>query len=310
MRYLLVLTMLFLLSCNDQKSIDSTGLTKVKLQLNWMPEAEHGGYYEALLKGYFKEEGLDVEIIPGGPGVRVETETALQRTQFGIANADKILIVRGKEMKLTAILAPFENSPRCLIFHKDLGVKSFNDLTKAKVLILNNTKPFYHWLIKKYPELKNKDTIPYNKATFMSGKDAVIQGYINSEPLIFKDKGLDVNFLKVSDTEFNPYTSVLMCSDDYKKANPQIVEKIKKASVKGWLSYLKNPSVTNDHIEKINPANKGTLDKSTEMMMELMSPQNEQFGQMTVERWKSLAGQLKEINLLDKIPEDIELFID
>lgn len=310
MRYLLILTLVFLFSCDGKKPTNSTGLIKIKLQLNWMPEAEHGGYYEAVLKGYFKEEGLDVEIIPGGPGVRVETETALQRTQFGIANADKILIVRGKEMNLTALLAPFENSPRCLIFHKDLSVQSFKDLTKAKVLILNNTKPFYHWLIKKYPELKNKDTIPYNKATFMSGKDAVIQGYINSEPLIFKDKGLEVGYLKVSETGFNPYTSVLMCSDEYKKSNAEIVEKMKRASVKGWLSYLKNPSTTNEYIEKINPANKGTLNKSTEMMMELMSAQNDAFGKMTVERWKTLAEQLKEINLLDQIPEDYESFID
>ena len=44
-----------------------TPLTKVSLQLNWFPEAEHGGYYAALIHGAYQEEGLDVEIIGGGP---------------------------------------------------------------------------------------------------------------------------------------------------------------------------------------------------------------------------------------------------
>ena len=81
MRFLLILISFLFFSCSKEgKSLN--GLTKVTLQLNWFPEAEHGGYYEALEKGYYKELGLDVEIISGSPGIRVETETALGRVDF------------------------------------------------------------------------------------------------------------------------------------------------------------------------------------------------------------------------------------
>ena len=310
MRLLILLSLIIFSSCNQDKESSESGLVKVKLQLNWMPEAEHGGYYEALLKGYYKDLGLDVEIIPGGPGVKVETETALQRVEFGIANADKVLIVRDKGMKLKTLMSPFEHSPRCLIFHSELGIKSFEDLSKAKVLILNNTKPYYHWLSSKFPSLTEKDTIPYNKAVFMSNKNAVTQGYVNSEPLIFKEKGLDVGILKVAETEFNPYASVLICSEELNNKNSELIQKMKEASVKGWLSYLKSPNETNQHIEKINAANKGTLNESTKAMLELMSSQDENFGKMTKERWQKLAQQMLEINLIKNIQENEWDFID
>ena len=48
-----------------------TAPVKVQLRLNWFPEAEHGGYYAALVHGFFEQQGLDVEILKGGPGVPV-----------------------------------------------------------------------------------------------------------------------------------------------------------------------------------------------------------------------------------------------
>ena len=51
----------------DLLTTEGKSLTPVTLQLNWFPEAEHGGYYAALVHGFFANEGLDVEIIPGGP---------------------------------------------------------------------------------------------------------------------------------------------------------------------------------------------------------------------------------------------------
>lgn len=309
MKILILLSLLLTISCDQNQKSDSS-LTKVKLQLNWMPEAEHGGYYEALLKGYFKEEGLDVEIIAGGPGVKVETETALGRVDFGIANADKVLTVRDKGMKIRALMSPFEHSPRCLIYHSELKVKSFEELSGAEVLIINNTKPYYHWLLSKFPALAAKDTIPYNKAVFMSNKKAVIQGYLNSEPLIFKEKGLSVEVLKVSDTGFDPYASVLICSTELNNKQAELVKKMKKASAKGWLSYLKSPQKTNEYIEKINPANKGTLNASTDAMLELMSKQDENFGTMSLERWKKLALQMEEIKLIKNISDNGWDFID
>ena len=74
----------------DQQ-IDPT-LPSVTLQLNWFPEAEHGGYYAALAEGYYQEAGLNVKILPGGPDTPVLQQVARRAVTFGVANADNILL--------------------------------------------------------------------------------------------------------------------------------------------------------------------------------------------------------------------------
>ena len=62
-----MLGMTALAGCHSRTT--SSGLTPVKFQADWYPQPEHGGFYDALVKGYYKDEGLDVEILPGGPYV-------------------------------------------------------------------------------------------------------------------------------------------------------------------------------------------------------------------------------------------------
>ena len=112
------------------------------------------------------------------------------------------------------------------------------------------------------------------------------------------EKNIRVKILKVSDTGYNPYTSVLMASQKLSESEPELLQKVKQASIKGWLSYLKNSQETNAYIEKVNPANKGTLNDSTKAMLGLMSPQNADFGNMSIERWQLLAEQLHEIGTI------------
>ena len=45
-----------------------TASSTLQLQLNWIPDAQHGGFYAALVEGFYEEEGLHVKIVPGGPG--------------------------------------------------------------------------------------------------------------------------------------------------------------------------------------------------------------------------------------------------
>ena len=75
---------------------DVSSTERVQLALNWFPEAEHGGYYAALVHGYYADEGFDVEIIPGGPGAPVIQEVVVGRVGFGVVNADQILLGRAE----------------------------------------------------------------------------------------------------------------------------------------------------------------------------------------------------------------------
>src|SRR5262245_11288878 len=68
------------------------GLTKVRFQTDWYPQPEHGGYYQALAKGFYKEEGLEVEILPGGPNAQVKQQVAMGQADLGMTNGDDVIV--------------------------------------------------------------------------------------------------------------------------------------------------------------------------------------------------------------------------
>src|SRR3954467_14176987 len=121
-RHLLSTLLLTLAGCSNPPregpattaSGSGSGLKKVKLLLNWFPEAEHGGFYAALVNGYYREAGLDVDIVPGGPTVPVVQQVAGRQVEFGIANADPILFGRAEGAPVIAVMAPLQISPRCI----------------------------------------------------------------------------------------------------------------------------------------------------------------------------------------------------
>mgnify|MGYP000064566839 CR=1 FL=1 len=299
---LLILISLLLFSCQEEKPAE-TGQEKIKLKLNWFPEAEHGGYFHGVQSGIYKQAGLDVEIVSGGPGNPVETEVAIGRFEFGIANADKILAVRENGLKVVGLLAPYQTSPRCLIAHQNEPLETFADIAKANRLIVNDTKPFYKYLVHKHPEIKKNQTVAYSQALFLGDFQSIMQGYINSEPLIIRDKGFDIKTLSLADLGYNPYASVLICSEELIKEKPELVKAMVQATQKAWIAYLKNPSSANKVIIEKNPELGTTLQRSAELLPGMMSA--DPFGQMTPERWNTLAKQLHECGVLKAIPADL-----
>ena len=294
---------LLLISCGTKESEKKESELKnstvhVKLQLNWFPEAEHGGYFHGAESGLYEKNGIKVNILNGGPGVPVETEVGVGRVEFGIANADKILAVRENGLKVIGLLAPYQKSPRCILVHKDSLIKGFKDLAHVEALIVNNTKPFYKFLNYKYPALKSVKTIPYSQATFLSNSKSAMQGYSNSEPLVFKEKGVDVKVLNVAEIGFNPYASVLICSEKLLKNKPDLVKKMVELSRQSWLEYLKEPSVGNRAIVKQNPKIASHIKESSHLLKPLMETSGSEFGRMTPQRWRELESSLYEIGVL------------
>ena len=111
---------------------------EVELALNWLPEAEHGGFFAADVHGLFAERQLKVKIISGGPGVPVIQNVATGKVMFGVTNADQVLVQRAQEADVVAIFAPIQQSPRCIMVHKKSGITKFEDLKDMTLLIKAN----------------------------------------------------------------------------------------------------------------------------------------------------------------------------
>ena len=131
--------------CSDPKQValedsaaensSSSRRDKVVLLLNWYPEAEHGGFYAAKVHGLYEAQNLDVEIRAGGKTTVVPQELTLGRIQFGVANADDVVLAREQSAPLVALMAPLQIGPRCIMVREDSGISSFEELENITLQI-------------------------------------------------------------------------------------------------------------------------------------------------------------------------------
>jgi NitT/TauT family transport system substrate-binding protein len=279
-------------------------LTEVTLQLNWFPEAEHGGYYAALVHGYYKEAGLDVEILAGGPETPVVQQVARRSVTFGVVNADNVLFGRAQQAPIVAVLAPLQISPRCLIVHKSSRIRDFDDL-KDMTIAMSSSNAFSHYLRYKLP-LPGVKIVPYpgNVAQFLINKDYAQQGYVFSEPFVARKEGGDPKVLMLSDLGFNPYTSMLCTHEDQANDHPEIVRKMVAASIRGWQKYIESPEKANERIHQENPEmDLDILAYGAETLIPLVLndvAEQQGIGTMSTARWQTLADQLVESEQLKR----------
>lgn len=277
-----------------------SGVTKIRLALNWFPEPEHGGYYAALLGGDFEAEGLEVEIIPGGPETPVIPRLVRGQVEFGVDSADKVLIQREQEADLVTLFAPLQTSPRCILTHASSGIDSFDKL-KDITLSVGVGQSFVKYMQHKLP-LENVQLVPYSGrlAVFLSDPKQAQQGFSFSEPIFAKGEGVDVNVLMLADLGFNPYSSCIIVDREYLDANRETALKFVRACRRGWARYLENPAEVNAKLVELNPElNLEDLALAVEALKPLCEvAEGESFGSMTSQRWTALRDQLAEIEMV------------
>ena len=318
------LTILFLVcfgGCqNDDSSVSReqpkdtpAPLTRVTLQLNWFPEAEHGGYYAALVHGIFEEEGLDVEIRGGGPNSPVIQQLVSGQADFIIGNADQVLTSRAKDSNAVALLAPLHTSPRCIMVHESSGIETLHDLSNM-TLGMSAGRAFALYMQKHLP-MENVKLVGYpgSPAIFLNDESFGQQAYVFSEPFVAKQSGGDPKVLMVSDLGYNPYTSLLITTQKNLTENRDLIDRMVRASKKGWIKYLQSPADTNKHLHALNEEmGLDILAFGAETLRNLCLPENmpeEQLGQMTADRWQQLRDQLIEIELIDETVDANSAFI-
>ena len=318
------LTILFLVcfgGCqNDDSSVSieqpkdtPAPLTRVTLQLNWFPEAEHGGYYAALVHGIFEEEGLDVEIRGGGPNSPVIQQLVSGQADFIIGNADQVLTSRAKDSNAVALLAPLQTSPRCIMVHESSGIETLHDLSNM-TLGMSAGRAFALYMQKHLP-MENVKLVGYpgSPAIFLNDESFGQQAYVFSEPFVAKQSGGDPKVLMVSDLGYNPYTSLLITTQKNLTENRDLIDRMVRASKKGWIKYLQSPADTNKHLHALNEEmGLDILAFGAETLRNLCLPENmpeEQLGEMTADRWQQLRDQLIEIELIDESVDANSAFI-
>jgi len=248
---------LLLAGCSKEKegaaSVGAPKLTPIILQANWYAEAEYGGYYEAIAKGYYKDEGLDVTILQGGPGSFPVQKVATGQVQFGLARSDDLIQASQMKIPVLIVMAQLEHDPQVIMVHAESPVHAFRDLD-GKSIMVEPGSAWISFLEQKYSIHIN--TIPenYEIGRFLADKGFIQQGFLTSEPFIFSQMKVPVRSMLIADSGYDPYR-VLFTNLAYAHAHPDIVKAFVRASIHGWQDSISidpspgNALIAGDHAE-------------------------------------------------------------
>ncbi|HEY6488216.1 MAG: ABC transporter substrate-binding protein [Terracidiphilus sp.] len=295
-------TALAVAGCHSQPS-SSSGLTPVKLQLDWYPQPEHGGFYTALVEGYYKAEGLDVTLVPLPQYGSVAQLVSTGKAEFGLGSSDQVLEWDSNGLPLIAIAATMQHDPQAIMVHKDSPVHDFKDL-EGRTVATQTGATWLKYVVGRYG-LKNVRQIPttLSIASFLSDPEHIQQIFITSEPFFAKQAGEEIRTFLISSSGYDPYR-VQFTSREFAAQHPEVVAKFVRASVRGWNAYLQSPEATNKYLLTLNPALNPAQEAYTAQALREGSfvtggdASGAQTGRMTAARWQTSYEQLKSLGIL------------
>jgi NitT/TauT family transport system substrate-binding protein len=229
-------------------------LEPISITTSWYAQAEHGGFYQAVATGLYKQAGLDVTIKMGGPQVNGMQLLTAGQTDFIIGYDFQVLSGVARGLPVVTVAASFQKDLQGMLTHDD--VKSLADMKTRTILVAgNNRTSWWPWLKAKY-ELKDEQTRPYtfNLQPFFADPHVAQQAYPSSEPFQAMKKGVPYHFFLFADDGYPPYGTSIVTTQGLLKRKPDLVKRFVEATMKGWVSYLKDPAPANALIKKDNPS--------------------------------------------------------
>ena len=226
---------------------------KLTFATDWLAQAEHGGFYQAVAEGTYKKYGLDVTIRMGGPQVNGLQLLAARQLDIVMADALQVLSAVEQKVPVTTIAATFQKNPTVIIAHP--GVAKLEDLKGKPIAVAaaaNTT--FWPWLKQRYGFTDNqKRPYAFSVQPFLVDKNLSQQGFATSEPFSIEKGGVTPVVFLLAEQGYPPYSEVLAVRRDTLTRRADALKRFVLASAEGWKSYLANPAPGNALIKRDNP---------------------------------------------------------
>jgi len=233
-------------------------LDKVTFGTNWVAEAEHGGFYQALADGTYRKYGLDVTIVPGGPNANNRMLMTVGKLDFFMsANTLQGFDAVAQNVPIIDVAAMFQKDPQVLLAHPDQGIDKLDDLKKLTIFVSpEGMTSYYQWLRADFG-FKDNQTKPYtfNPQPFLADKNSAMQGYVTSEPFAVEQQGkFKPKIFLLADQGFGAYSTLIETRRELVEKKPDLVQRFVDASIIGWYNYLYvDNGAANALIKRQNP---------------------------------------------------------
>lgn len=280
-------------ACRPSSPPQVNGRTRIRFATDWRAQAEQGGFYQALARGFYADKGLDVVLIQGGPAVNVPQLLAAGAIEMGLgSNAPLVLSMVRADAKAKVVMASFQKDPQVLITHPRPDVKNLADMKGKPILLADaSITAFWPWLKAKYGFTDDQvRKYTFSAAPFLADRNAIQQGYVTSEPYTLKTQGgIDPQVFLLADSGYPGYAAMTLVADAFLTAQPQAVTDFVSATIAGWKDYLRGDPAPGDAlIIKDNPdMTAPLLAQAREKLVSfgIVEASDGQIGMMTQERW-------------------------
>ncbi|MDG6773770.1 diguanylate cyclase [Thiomicrorhabdus sp. ZW0627] len=283
----------------------SSNLEKVSLQLKWLHQFQFAGYYAAKIKGFYADEGLDVEIRQRDIHRNNIEQVISGEADYSIA--DSILLLYQARKQPVVIVAPiFQHSPQVFISLKSSGIDSPYKLDGKNVAFYKNdadgfalesmlaeigVKPKYkRVMITADPEMLSR------------GEVVAYPGYLSNEPYYLKRHGYEINLIRPMNYGIDLYGDMLFTSQREVTEHPDRVERFRRATIRGWQYAMTHKKEIAKYIQKELNSNK-TLDHllyEADVIEEMMVFKSIPIGTMDEGRLQFIQNLFKKHGLIDK----------
>jgi len=237
---------------------------KVILQLSWLHQFQFAGYYIAKEKGYYKDNGIDLDIQEFDFNINISTVLQKNTADFVIGRSS-LLIDKANGEDVVALFSTFQNSPLMLLVREDSGIDKVSDLKNKKVMITPDAKDSASIIAMLNSQKISLDDINIIKHSFnlddlINKKVDAMASYVSNEPIILEDKNIKYKVFHPKDYGFALYSDILFTSSAYIKENPELTQDFYDATEKGWEYAFNNIGKTAKIIhEKYNTQNKSLV---------------------------------------------------
>ena len=283
---------------------------RIVLQTDWFPQPEHGGFYQALARGFYREAGLEVEILPGGPNA-MSTQKVLKGTaQFAMNRADTIYSLAKREVPVEMVMATLQHDPQAILLHASNPIDRLEELDGQRVMAVPGLT-WIKWLEARYGIRLEIIPHDFGLERFLNDPSFIQQCLLTNEPFYVRQAGVEPKVIPLRESGFDPYHGIY-CLTAFAERHPEEVRAFVEASVRGWRDFILNdPSPALELIAERNPRmNQAFMDYCVHTLRERNlvtgeAPDGAQVGRLDPERLEAMAGEMKRLGLIEE-PADGE----
>jgi NitT/TauT family transport system substrate-binding protein len=291
--------------------------TKIKIRLDWKAGAQHAPFYLGKQRGFYRENGLDLDIISGSGSSDTVKQVGSRAVEFGLVDALVLVQAAQQRVPVKAIAAYYQRTPIVLISPKAKPVTNPRQLLEGIKLGSKKGSATFQGLVAllsangmQLEQIKLVD-IGFGVAPLLVKQVDAIMGFSMNEPIEAESAGMPVALMPISDYGVNTYGLTIVSNPEFMQQKPDAVKTFMAASLRAVAETMKDPAgaiaALAAAVDEIDTKREAKVLEHTIPYWKSRETEASGFGWQTEERWRDTIEVARKLGLIEQAlrPEDV-----